>query len=126
MRTFTINDHIELTEEDIADIIIDSLETSITYWACLHNDTDEFKYYYEMNKDIATSEIAANIILNGGSVEITDVEEDVEPNCGLDLDGLVYAINEYDKEFGFCINDYDAETCDWIIQKAIFDDIIFG
>ena len=126
MRTFTINDHIELTEEDIVDIIIDSIESGIAYWACLHNDTNEFKYQYEMNKDIATSEIAANIILNGGSVEITDVEEDVEPNCDLDLNGLIYAINEYDKEFGFDIDKYDAETCDWIIQKAIFDDIIFG
>ena len=126
MRTFTINDHIELTEEDIADLIIDGIENGITYWACLHNDTDEFKYQYEMNKDISTSEIAANIILNGGSVEITDVEEDEEPNYDLDLDGIIYAINEYDKEFGFDIDEYDAETCDWIIQKAIFDDIIFG
>ena len=126
MRTFTINDYIELTEEDIADLIIDGIESGITYWACLHNDTDEFKYQYEMNKDISTSEIAANIILNGGSVEITDVEEDEEPNYDLDLDGIIYAINEYDKEFGFDIDKYDAETCDWIIQKAIFDDIIFG
>ena len=108
MRTFTINDYIELTEEDIADLIIDGIESGITYWACLHNDTDEFKYQYEMNKDIATSEIAANIILNGGSVEITDVEEDEEPNYDLDLDGIIYAINEYDKEFGFDIDEYDA------------------
>lgn len=126
MRTFTINDHTELTEKDIVDLIIDGIESGISYWACIHNDTDEFKYQYEMNKDIATSEIAANIILNGGSVEITDIEEDEIPNCNLDLDGLIYAINEYDKEFGFDIDEYDAATCDWIIQKAIFDDIIFG
>ena len=81
----------KITEEEITNLVVDGLETGIGYWAMLHNDTEEFKKYYNTT-DLATAEIVAKIILNGGSVKITDNEEDVEPKYDLTLDRLLIGI----------------------------------
>lgn len=116
-----------ITEEQITDIIVDSLEGGITYWAMLNNDTEEFEKYYN-STDLATSEIVAKILLNGGSVEITDVEEDVEPKHPLTIERLLIGIqkNAEERPWDCDLYNYDATTCDCIIQYAIFDEVVFG
>lgn len=117
----------KITEEDIENLIIDGLETGITYWAMLHNDTEEFEKYYNTT-DLATAEIVAKIILAGGSVKITDNEEDVEPEYDLTLDRLIVGIqkNAEERPWDCDLENYDATTCDCIIQYAIFDEVVFG
>ena len=117
----------KITEEQIKDLIIDGIETGIGYWAMLHNDTEEFENYYNTT-DLATSEIVAEILLKGGSVKITDMEEDEEPKFGLTLDRLLVGIqkNAEERPWDCDLENYDATTCDCIIQYAIFDDVIFG
>lgn len=117
----------KLTEEDITNIVVDGLEGGITYWAMLHNNTAEFEKYYK-ETDLATAEIVAKIILNGGSVKITDREEDVEPNFDLTLDRLIIGIqkNAEERPWDCDLENYDADTCDAIIQYAIFDEVVFG
>ena len=117
----------KLTEEDITNIIVDGLEGGITYWAMLHNNTPEFEEYYK-NTNLATAEIVAEILLKGGSVKITDREEDVEPNFDLTLDRLIIGIqkNAEERPWDCDLENYDADTCDAIIQYAIFDEVVFG
>ena len=117
----------KVTEEDITNIIVDGLETGITYWAMLHNNTEEFNAYYK-NTDLATAEIVAEIMLKGGSVKITDREEDVEPKYNLTLDRLLVGIskNAEERPWDCDLENYDADTVDAIIQYAIFDEVIFG
>ena len=117
----------KITEEDIENIIIDGLEGGITYWAMLHNNTPEFEEYYK-DKDLSTSEIVAKIILKGGSVKITDNEEDVEPMYDLTLERLLVGIqkNADERPWDCDLENYDADTCDCIIQYAIFDEVVFG
>ena len=117
----------KITEEEITNIIVDGLEGGITYWAMLHNDTPEFEEYYK-DKNLATAEIVAKIILNGGSVKITDNEEDVEPEYDLTLDRLLVGIqkNAEERPYDCDLENYDATTCDCIIQYAIFDEVVFG
>lgn len=117
----------KITEEDIENLVVDGLETGICYWAMLHNNTDEFDKYYNTT-DLATAEIVAKILLAGGSVKITDNEEDVEPKYDLTLDRLIIGIqkNAEERPWDCDLDNYDADTCDCIIQYAIFDEVVFG
>lgn len=117
----------KITEEDITNLIVDGLEAGITYWAILHNNTPEFEEYYK-NTDLATAEIVAEIILKGGSVKITDNEEDVEPEYDLTLERLLVGIqkNAEERPWDCDLENYDADTCDCIIQYAIFNEVVFG
>ena len=117
----------KITEEDIKNLIIDSIETGITYWATLHNDTEQFEKYYD-ETELTTSEIVAEIILNGGSVKITDVEDGEEPKFDLTLNRLIAGIqkNAEERPHDCDLENYDAITCDCIIQYAIFDTVVFG
>jgi hypothetical protein len=116
-----------VTEEQITDIIVDGFECGIGYWAFLNNDTDEFKKYYA-ETDLATSEIAAKILLDGGAVSITDNEGGVEPKHPLTLERLLVGIqkNAEERPEDCDLDNYDAITCDCIIQYAIFDEVVFG
>jgi putative methionine-R-sulfoxide reductase with GAF domain len=93
----------------------------------LHNDTEEFKNYYNTT-DLATAEIVAKIILNGGKVKITDIEEGEEPKFDFTLERLIVGIqkNAEERPWDCDLENYDATTCDCIIQYAVFDDVIFG
>jgi hypothetical protein len=116
-----------ITEEDLRDLIIDGIETGIGYWATLDNDTEEFEKYYN-ETDLATSEIVAEIILNGGSVKITDVEDVENPKYELTLKRLLIGIqkNAEERPHDCDLENYDAVTSDCIFQYALYDELIFG
>jgi hypothetical protein len=126
-REFTYIVKKKITEEEITNLVVDGLETGIGYWATLHNDTDEFEKYYNTT-DLATAEIVAKIILNGGKVKITDIEEGEEPKFDFTLERLIVGIqkNAEERPWDCDLENYDATTCDCIIQYAIFDEVIFG
>ena len=127
VKKFTYTVTKTITEEQRKDIIIDGIETGIGYWATLHNDTEEFEKYYNTTK-LSTSEIVAEILLNGGEVEITDLEGDEEPKYKLTLERLLVGIqkNEEKRPFDCDLENYDAITCDAIFQYALYDEVVFG
>ena len=127
VKKFTYTATKTITEEQIKDIIIDGIETGIGYWATLHNDTEEFEKYYNTT-DLSTSEIVAEILLNGGEVEITDLEGDEEPKYKLTLERLIVGIqkNAEERPFDCDLENYDAITCDAIFQYALYDEVVFG
>ena len=127
VKKFTYTVTKTITEEQIKDIIIDGIETGIGYWATLHNDTEEFEKYYNTT-ELSTSEIVAEILLNGGEVEITDLEGDEEPKYKLTLERLLVGIqkNEEERPFDCDLENYDAITCDAIFQYALYDEVVFG
>ena len=127
VKKFTYTVTKTITEEQIKDIIIDGIETGIGYWATLHNDTEEFEKYYNTT-DLSTSEIVAEILLNGGEVEITDLDGDEEPKYKLTLKRLLVGIqkNEEKRPFDCDLENYDAITCDAIFQYTLYDEVVFG
>ena len=116
-----------IAREELKYLIIDGLETGITYWATLHNDTEEFEWYYN-ETNLSTSEIVADILLNGGSVKITDTEGDVDSKYDLTLERLLVGIqkNAEERPHDCDLENYDAITCDCIFQYEIFDEVVFG
>ena len=127
VKKFTYTVTKTITEEQLKDIIIDGIETGIGYWATLHNDTEEFEKYYNTTK-LSTSEIVAEILLNGGEVEITDLEGDEEPKYKLTLERLLkgIAMNEEKRPHDCDLENYDSITCDCIFQYALFGEVVFG
>lgn len=116
----------KITEEEIRDLIIDGIECGTTYWAFIHNDTPEFEKCY--GKGLCTSEAIAEIILNGGSVKITDIEDEDNPKYNLTLERLLKGIqmNAEKRPWDSDLDNYDSGTSDAIIQYALYDELVFG
>lgn len=115
---------VELTRENIDDIMCGALEGGITHW-CSGADVVEDDYY---------GEYASEQISRGGSLRLYDSEEDktyildlakfisgfkIWFSKGYDVYGAVKS-GEID-----CCN-IDAEVADAIVQCAVFGDIVYG
>jgi hypothetical protein len=131
-KKFTVRPEIEvnLSEQDIRDIVIIALEGGIGYWACL-DDTGA-------SGDEPVSEQAADVLLTGGSLTFTDAESDPEdPSTEswiLTLDKLLNGIKLYfedgchvsveDNAIDTC--DVDANDADCMVQFALFGEVVYG
>lgn len=131
-KKFTVRPEIEvnLTEQDIQDIVIIALEGGIGYWACL-DDTDA-------SGDKTTSEWAADVLLTGGSLTFTDAEGDPDDpdteSWTLTLDKLLNGIKLYFEDGchvkvednSIDTSDIDANDADCIVQFALFGEVVYG
>lgn len=124
---------LNISEEDVTDLMCNAIEGGIGYWACL--DNRDSIYHDPCHKEMAYAETAAEILINGGEVVFIDEYDDDKPVLKLTLDkllkGLTKWLEEYDhygavdgKELDFC--NIDADGADSIIQLALFDDIVYG
>lgn len=116
---------VEITEEDIDDIMVGALEGGINYWC---NDAvvvgDEY-----------LGEYASEEISRGGKLILVDCEDDAEYSLDLEkfLNGVRLAIEgSYFTEYGWysggkidCCQ-VDASVADVIIQLALFGEVVYG
>ena len=119
-----IKNTIQVTEQDIDDIVCTALEGGINYWACAARVVGEY-----------LGEWGHEQIARGGKLIIVDSEEDEEYELTREklLHGIQLAVEqEYYKEYDWYYDgkidtcQIDAEVADVIIQLALFDDVIFG
>lgn len=113
MKTFTIESKIEVTQEQIDDIMVTALEGGITYWC------DEARIASSSNVD--DLDYLSQEISNGGVLELHDAEEDKWHR--LDLNMVLRALG---KQRQFDFEQYDALDVDNVIQQAIFGEVIYG
>ncbi len=125
MKTFDveIKMNVQLTEEDIDDIMCTALEGGISYWCRKAEVAGEY-----------LGEYASEQISRGGTLKLYDAEEDDIYELTLDklLHGFkLWVIGGYDT-YGAVSNgefdtmEIDAEKADQICQLALFDEIIYG
>lgn len=113
-----------LTSEDIDDIMSAALDGGITHWCC-RAEVVEDDYY---------GELASEQISRGGSLRLYDCEEDevyvltlekfltgfrLWIESGQDLYGAV-------TKTGVDTGEIDGEMADWIVQFALFGEVVFG
>ena len=115
---------VEITGEDIDDIVCSALEGGITYW-CDYAKVPEAEGYL--------GQYASEQISNGGSLLLHDFEEGRWVTLNRDnlLVGIKRAIElGYSEEWldGRTIDTsmVDAVTADTIVQLAVFGDVIYG
>lgn len=115
---------VKLTEEDIDDIMTSALEGGITYWASQAEVVGKYL------KEYGSEQIA-----RGGSLIIYDNESDDKWELTRDkfLNGVKLLLQNGDDKYGAFKNpeevdccEIDGEVADWIIQYALFGEVVFG
>lgn len=130
----TANGIINVTEEDIEDIMCTALEGGINnYWADYDRNDEEYLPYIDYD-DEPFSELCTKILLDGGWVWLIDSYEDTYYPLTLDklmtgiqrwIDGGYDMYGAVDGEELDCGN-IDSECADCIIQLALFGEIVYG
>lgn len=117
---------IPISEETLKDITCEIVESLPYSWPLWHNDAPEFEKYKDT--DMFLCDKVFDIIINGGSVKVTDIEEDAEPKYELTLERLIKGIekNAIERPWDSNLESMDGITADCILQYAIFDEVIFG
>jgi hypothetical protein len=113
-----------LTENDIANIIITGFEGGIGYWSVIDNTGADWE---AKPKGEPTSTWATQLLLDGKSVKLYDVEDEDEV-WTLTFQNLLegYRLNYINRPHDNDIENGDATTADCIIQYALFGKIVFG
>jgi hypothetical protein len=120
-KTFTFD------ETEITDVISSAIY-DIGYWCVIDNDTEIWhKTSNSLDDDHTFEDVFFEILKNGQSVELIDVE-DADEVWELTLEKLINGIkmaierNYWDGDF----YNIDGEIGDIIFQYALFDEIVFG
>ena len=123
-KKFTIRPQIEvnLTQQDIDDIMVTALEGGINYWCRKAEVVGEY-----------LGEAASDQISRGGSLILHDAES--SDKWELTLDKFLKGVGLYIKEgSGVMVEDFklvdigciDGPDADCIIQYALFGELVFG
>jgi len=110
---------VEVTDEQINDVVAAALEGGISYW-CDQAKTDV---------DMGDSRLS-EMLTKGAEISLNDMEQsNPETNHQtygvwrtLTLDNLLKALGE----MRFNFDDYDAGDADAVVQQAIFGEVIYG
>ncbi len=113
-----------LTEYDIENIIVTGFEGGIGYWSVIDNTGLN---WIDKPKGEPTSTWATQLLLDGKSIRLFDVEDEDE-GWLLTLDNLIegYRLNYINRPHDNDLENGDATTADCIIQYALFGKVVFG
>lgn len=130
MKTYDLKivETVELTEEDILDILCACIEGGSNYWAQIQNYGEEWDKIEEiLPEDHTIEDHIMALWRNGYSLTILDVEEDEFYHISFEkfLDAIKRVIDGGIWD-GDDVCDVDGEIGDCIMQYAAFDEIIYG
>jgi len=116
---------LNLTANDIDNVICGAVEGGTNYWAQIQNDRKEWD---DKPKGIPLSQWITHLLLNRKSVVFRDVEEydgkDLRLTKKKLLDGI--KLNAMERPFDCDLENADATTYDCIFQYALFGELIYG
>lgn len=125
----------KFTANDIANIIVSSLEGGSNYWMGLDNSTSDFKVKPE---DEPLAMWVTKLLLDGKTVKFYDREEYAELRDAEREDEAEYfeltlkkllkgiKLNAVQRPFAADKENWDAGDADCIMQYALFRKIVFG
>jgi hypothetical protein len=112
---------IEITDQEIDDVLVTALEGGINYWA----DSADVK-----DDNYKGGEWASEVVSRGGTLVIQEVDEDepVELTKEKMLNGIALFIKEYPNLYdpGEELGYLDATGADIIVQLALFETVVYG
>ena len=139
---------IKITKEDVVDILSSAMD-GIGYWGRIVPNNEQYKEAKkwireneEPEYEICYEEVIAQMLFNGKSVTVRDIEGDQE--SWLSLSNLSYGIRKafqegYYSDYNWLVPDgsgsnkwhlepdqIDAEVADVIIQLAVLGEIVYG
>ena len=142
---------IKITKEDVVDILSSAMD-GIGYWGRIVPNNEQYKETKKWLREnsesdyddgeICYEEVIAQILFDGKSVTVRDIEDDKE--SWLSLSNLSYGIQKafqggYYSDYNWLVPDgdgsnkwhlepyqIDAEVADVIIQLAVLGEIVYG
>ena len=139
---------IKITKEDVVDILSSAMD-GIGYWGRIVPNNEQYKEAKkwireneEPDYEICYEEVIAQMLFDGKSVTIRDIEDDKE--SWLSLSNLSYGIRKafqegYYSDYNWLVPDgggsnkwhlepdqIDAEVADVIIQLSVLGEIVYG
>jgi hypothetical protein len=119
--TIKIEKTLELTNENINDLLVTAFEGGINYWCG--------KVKIKSIPDGADVQYASDVISIGGTLELQDIES--PDKWDLTLEKMLKGIKWYCEQNGYTnaddlMDNHDADTADAIVQYALFDEVVFG
>ena len=143
---------IKITKEDVVDILSSAINGGIGYWGEIVPNDEQYKEAKKWLREnvepdyddgeICYEEIIAQILFDGKSVTIRDIEDDKE--SWLSLSNLAQGIQKafqggYYSDYNWLVPDgdgsnkwhletsqIDAEVADVIIQLAVLGEVVYG
>lgn len=120
-QTYSVPITICITGENIENILVDALEGSSNYWCGLDNTTPEWS---DKPKDFPVSMWAVQLLLQGKSITLYDIEDE-EETWDLTLEKLLKGIGMAISKDSASIDDIEDEP-DNALQYALFDEVVYG
>ena len=139
---------IKITKEDVVDILSSAID-GIYYWGRIVPNNEQYKEAKkwireneEPDYEICYEEVIAQILFDGKSVTVRDIEGDQE--SWLSFSNLSYGIRKafqegYYSDYNWLVPDgggsnkwhlepdqIDAEVADVIIQLAVWGEVVYG
>ena len=139
---------IKITKEDVVDILSSAMD-GIGYWGRIVPNSEQYKEAKkwireneEPDYEICYEEVIAQMLFNGKSVTVQEIEDDKE--SWLSLSNLSYGIQKafqegYYSSYNWLVPDgdgfgkwhletsqIDAEVADVIIQLSVLGEIVYG
>jgi hypothetical protein len=120
------------TSEEISDLIIGALEGGINYWCgkvILVKDRFDKIFKGVKPEDQEKVQYASDLIGLGGELILVGIDEP-EERWVLTKEEVLEGIKMYCEENDITeeelMDNYDADSCDQIIQYGLFGEIVFG
>ena len=117
------------THEFLMDILCTARYGSFWFTCSVHIDTTDETYNAAKEKWNCREDIWADCLLNGGYLNICDLEEDEEHKVGLGdiVKGFEIVMLNYPQMYANIREEnYDLYDADAVIQCAVFGDLIYG
>ena len=116
-KALTFKVETTVTAEQIENIIVNSLEAQSTFWLGLDNTTPEWN---DEPDDLPASQYATQLILEGKTVTLYDIEDEDEV-WALTLDKLLKGI-----AIAMSNGENIEDEADNVMQYALFGELVFG
>jgi hypothetical protein len=105
-----------ISAEEIENVVVSALEGASSYWCGLDNTTPEWDNEPE---DLPASQYATQLILEGKTVTLYDVEDE-DDRWELTLQKILKGIGEA------LMRGYGRDDVDEILQLSLFGEIVYG
>ena len=128
MIGFTFTKSIELTYEDLSDILCACIEGGSNYWAQIQNYGPEWDEAEDgLPEDCTIEDHIMNLWSKGHALHIVDLEEDEEHEiCFADFIDAIQSVIDDCTWSGDDVYDVDGKIGDRIMQYATFGEVIYG
>ena len=125
-----IDTRVEITVQDIDDIMSTALEGGITYWCC-----EAYPYGYNDGKQWPEGvDYTSQCLSRGYDIALVDAEEDDENDIPVEyiltvsamIRGIQMFCDIHHKHYNIIREDYDASDADCMLQYALFGKLVYG